>query len=163
MWNQLILASQNLHIGFDFQQLVVILRGCKSGQKSCSVVILSSSSGDPPPHSAYFACLSYLTPNSDNQLVRRELHEWTVLIDRVPTQCSLLPSPWAWEIFWSLLHFRTFIHGFALRHGLQRLHTQTKLTREAWLNYTSVNKYDLNSHLAHFKCPLNGTYTLPSN
>ncbi len=38
-----------------------------------------------------------------------------VPIDMLPTQCPLLPTPWAGEIRWSLLHFRTFIHGFALR------------------------------------------------
>ncbi len=34
----------------------------------------------------------------------------------------------------------------------QHLHTQTKLTRDVWgvTEYTSVNKYNLNSHLAHF-------------
>ncbi len=46
-----------------------------------------------------------------------------VLTYMVPTHCPLLPTPWAGEICWSLLHFRTCIHGFALRHSLQHLHT----------------------------------------
>ncbi len=98
------------------------------------------------------------TPDSDYQLVRRELHAWTVfLIDMIPTKCSVLPTPWAGEIHWSLLHFGTFIHGFALRRCLQRFHTQMKLTREVWIVtdiYTSVNKYNLNSRLAHFNALL---------
>ncbi len=34
-----------------------------------------------------------------------------VPIDMLPTQGSLLPSPWAGEIRLSLLHLGTFIHG----------------------------------------------------
>ncbi len=29
-----------------------------------------------------------------------------VPIDMLPTQCPLLPTPWAGEIRWSFLHFR---------------------------------------------------------
>ncbi len=57
----------------------------------------------------------HLTPESDNQPVRRELRAWTVPIDMLPTQCSLLPTPWAGKIRWSLIHFGIFTHGFALR------------------------------------------------
>ncbi len=64
-----------------------------------------------------------------------------VPIGMLPTQCPLLPTPWAGEIHWSLLHFGIFIHGFAL---LQRLHAWTSVT-----SYTSVNIYNFNSRLAH--------------
>ncbi len=32
----------------------------------------------------------------------------------VPTQCPLLPKPWAGKIRWNLLYFVTFMHGFVL-------------------------------------------------
>ncbi len=64
-----------------------------------------------------------------------------VTIDMVPTQCPLLPTPWAGEICWSFLHFETFIHGFALRN----IFTHGRV----W-QYTSVNIHNLNSRLAHF-------------
>ncbi len=55
---------------------------------------------------------------------------------------DMLPTPWAGEIRWSLLHFGTFIHCF---FAAQRLHAQTSVT-----SYTSVNIYNFNSRLAHF-------------
>ncbi len=65
----------------------------------------------PPPPRIF--CMSRLVnrPDSDHQLVRRELRAWTVPIDMLPTQCSLLPTRWAGNISWSLFHFGTFIHG----------------------------------------------------
>ncbi len=65
--------------------------------------------------SAYFACLSLLTHLI--QIISSFMN--CVLIDMNPTQCSLLSTPWAGEIHWSLLHFGTFIHIFVLRHHLQ--------------------------------------------
>ncbi len=97
------------------------------------------------PRSAYFACLSLLTHLIQviSLLEVSSMHElcsdwhgltllWiNAILSRshasssyymvptqcplLPTQCPLLPTPWSGEICWSLLHFRTFIHGFALR------------------------------------------------
>ncbi len=63
-----------------------------------------------------------------------------VPIDMLPTQGPLLPTPRAGEIRWSLLHFGTFIHGFALRNVF---------THGSVTSYTSVNIYNFNSRLAH--------------
>ncbi len=65
-----------------------------------------------------------------------------VLIDLLPTQGPLLPTPWAGEIRLSLLHFGTFIHGFVLRNVFTHELSVT--------SYTSVNIYNLNSRLTHF-------------
>ncbi len=61
------------------------------------------------------------TPDSDNQLVRSALRAWTVFwltCSLHSVHCSLLPEQgksFSFKSF-SLLHFGTFIHGFALRN-----------------------------------------------
>ncbi len=64
-----------------------------------------------------------------------------VLIGMLPTQSSLIPYSLRRKICWSLLHFGTFIHGFALcnvfTHG------------RVW-HHIPLNIYNLNSRLAHF-------------
>ncbi len=73
-----------------------------------------------PPRCIFCMSLLVNTPDSDNQLVSDNQKcapcMNCVPIDMLPTQCPLLPTPWAGEIRWSLLHFRTFINGFALRN-----------------------------------------------
>ncbi len=34
-----------------------------------------------------------------------------VPIDRIPTQCSQLPTPWEWDICWSSLHLTKCVHS----------------------------------------------------
>ncbi len=91
------------------------------------------------PRSAYFACFSLLThliqiiSSLEVSCVHELWHSVTWTIDMLPTQCSLLPSPWAGKIRWCLLHFRTFIHGFTLRSVFT--HRQNLLEkREVWHN-----------------------------
>ncbi len=64
-----------------------------------------------------------------------------VSIGMLPTQSSLIPYSLSREIRWSLLHFVTFINGFALcnvfTHG------------RVW-HHIPLNIYNLNSRLTHF-------------
>ncbi len=82
------------------------------------------------------------TPDSDNQLVRRELRAWTVFrliwsLHRV--LCSLLPEQGkSVEVYFTSEHSFTDLRCAASSHT------------DEWTSYTSVNKYNLNLHLAHF-------------
>ncbi len=73
-----------------------------------NAAVLNSSPRAPPLY-IFFMSLLVNTPDSDNQLVRSALHEWTVPIDMLPTQCPLLPTPWAGESRWS---YFTSEHSF---------------------------------------------------
>ncbi len=61
----------------------------------------------------YFVCLSLLTHLIQiiSSLEVRSVHELCSNWHAPYTQCPLLPTPWAVEIRWSLLHLGTFIHG----------------------------------------------------
>ncbi len=75
---------------------------------SCGYTRGSQFQSSRPPRSAYFACLSLLTHLIQiiSLLEVRSMHEL----------CSDWHAPYSLsrEIRWSLLHFGTFIHGFAL-------------------------------------------------
>ncbi len=43
-------------------------------------------------------------------LLEESFMNW-VPIDRIPTQCSLLPTPWEWDICWSSLHLTKCVHS----------------------------------------------------
>ncbi len=97
-----------------------------------------------PPRSAYFACLSLLTHLIQiiSLLEVRSMHEL----------CSDWHAPYTGFIApYSLsrgnpLKFTLFRNIHSWIYAVQRLHTRTSVT-----SYTSVNIYNFNSRLAHFK------------
>ncbi len=60
----------------------------------CNNAAVPNSSPPHPPHCIFCMSLLVNTPDSDKQLVRRELRAGTVFpIDMIPTQCPSLPTP----------------------------------------------------------------------
>ncbi len=96
-----------------------------------------------PPRSAHFACLCCLnTPDSDHQLIRRKFHEWTVFrltCSLHSVHCSLLPK-----------HEKSVDVYFTSELIYSLIYSRICATQCTQCIYTSVNKSNLNSCLAHF-------------
>ena len=96
-----------------------------------------------PPSSAYFACLSLLTHLI--QIIS------SLEVSSVHELCSHWHGPYTVFIApyslsrGNLLKFTSLRNIHSRICAAQRLHTRTSVT-----SYTSVNKYNLNSRLAHF-------------
>ncbi len=110
---------------------------------SFNAAVLNSSPRAPPLY-IFFMSLLVNTPDSDNQLVRSALHEWTVFrltCSLHSVHCSLLPEQGkAAEVY------------FTSEHSFMDLRCATSLrTDECDIIYVySVNICNLNSRLAHF-------------
>ncbi len=96
----------------------------------------------PPPPPAYLACLAlFITPDSDNLLIRSSVHlpcsDW-----HCPNTASIAPYS---LIRGNPLKFSSLQNIHSWNCAVQCLHTRTSVT-----SYTSVNIYNLNSRLAHF-------------
>ncbi len=104
--------------------------------------VLNCSPCAPPPLCIFCMSLLVNTPDSDNQLVRSKLCAWTVFrltCSLHSVHCSLLAEQGISLNFTSLRNIHSWICT------MQGLHAWTSVT-----SYTSVNIYNLNSHLAHF-------------
>ncbi len=104
-----------------------------------NAAVLNSSPRAPPLY-IFFMSLLVNTPDSDNQLVRSALHEWTVFrltCSLHSVHCSL--SRGKPLKFTSLQNIHSWICV------AQHLYARTSVT-----SYTSVNIYNLNSRLVHF-------------
>ncbi len=103
-----------------------------------NAAVLNSSPRAPPLY-IFFMSLLVNTPDSDNQLVRSALHEWTVFrltCSLHSVHCSLLPEQGkAAEVY------------FTSEHSFMDLRCATSLRTD---ECDTVNIYNLNSRLAHF-------------
>ncbi len=93
-----------------------------------STAAVLNSSPRVPLLCIFCMCLFVNIPDSDHQLIRSELRAWTVfrLTWSHIYMVSIAPFSLSTGNPLNFLHFGTFIHGFALCHSLQHLHTQTK-------------------------------------
>ncbi len=106
---------------------------------------VSQSQASRPPLCIFSISLLVNTPDSDNQLVRRELRAWTMfrlIWSLHGVHCFLIPEQGNPLKFSSLRN----IHSWICAALLPAMSSHT----DEWTSYASVTKHNLNSDLAHF-------------